>query len=147
MAELHNAEAPASADERVEEFAEFLDRIEEDEADDIHQNETGDAPGEDDQEQAAEPGDPAIAPPISWDSEAKELFEQLPPDLQTKVAAREAQRERALWVNLVAMLFALLGATRTLPSDIDQEMVVTAIMGIVALVNVALRLLTKHVIA
>lgn len=96
MAELHNAEAPASADERVEEFAEFLDRIEEDEADDIHQNETGDAPGEDDQEQAAEPGDPAIAPPISWDSEAKELFEQLPPDLQNKVAAREAQRERAL---------------------------------------------------
>lgn len=56
-------------------------------------------------------------------------------------------QSRTLWVNLVAMLFALLGATRTLPSDIDQEMVVTAIMGMVALVNVALRLLTKHVIA
>jgi hypothetical protein len=97
MAELHNAEAPASADERVEEFAEFLDRIEEDEADDIHQNETGDAPGEDDQEQAAEPGDPAIAPPISWDSEAKELFEQLPPDLQNKVAGGRAAPCGSIW--------------------------------------------------
>jgi hypothetical protein len=144
MAELHNAEAPASADERVEEFAEFLDRIEEDEADDIHQNETGDAPGEDDQEQAAEPGDPAIAPPIFLGQRSQGAVRAAP--------ARPAEQgrwwqSRTLWVNLVAMLFALLGATRTLPSDIDQEMVVTAIMGMVALVNVALRLLTKHVIA
>lgn len=56
-------------------------------------------------------------------------------------------QSRTLWVNLVAMLFAVLGATKMLPSDIDQDMVVTAIMGIVALVNVALRLLTKHAIA
>ena len=56
-------------------------------------------------------------------------------------------QSRTLWVNLVAMLFALLGAIKVLPSDIDQDMVVTAIMGIVALVNVALRLATKHVIA
>ncbi|WP_442679751.1 hypothetical protein ACSBM8_00670 [Sphingomonas sp. ASY06-1R] len=98
MAELHTAEAPApaSADERVEEFAEFLDRMEEDQADEDHPNETGTPAGEDYQEEATEPGDPAIAPPISWDSEARELFEQLPPDLQSKVAAREAQRERAL---------------------------------------------------
>jgi len=95
MAELHSAEpaAPASADDRVEEFAEFLDRMEDDE---FHQNESGAEPGEDDQELAAAPGDPAIVPPISWDSDAKDLFEQLPPDLQSKVAAREAQRERAL---------------------------------------------------
>jgi hypothetical protein len=86
------ASAPASADDRVEDFAEFLDQLEDEE---ILQNETGE-PGEDDQAQAAEPGDPAITPPISWGNDAKELFAQLSPDLQAKVAEREAQRERAL---------------------------------------------------
>jgi hypothetical protein len=52
-----------------------------------------------------------------------------------------------MWVNLVAMLFALLGAVRLLPAGIDQDTVVTAIMGIVAMANVALRLATKHKIA
>ncbi|WP_162875516.1 hypothetical protein [Sphingomonas crusticola] len=99
MADLqHDAEAsaPASADDRVEDFAEFLDQLEDEREDEISSNETGQEPGENEQDQAAEPGDPAIAPPISWDSDAKDLFEQLPPDLQTKVAEREAQRERAL---------------------------------------------------
>lgn len=96
MADSHAAEAqaPASADTRVENFADFLDQLEDDET--ISPNEAGSEPGEDDQAAAAEPGDPAIAPPISWDNDAKDLFAQLPADLQAKVADREAQRERAL---------------------------------------------------
>ena len=49
-----------------------------------------------DPEQTREPDELAIVPPVSWDSDAKALFEQLPPELQEKVAAREAQRERAV---------------------------------------------------
>ncbi len=52
-----------------------------------------------------------------------------------------------MWVNLVAMLFAFLGAIKLLPADIDQDTIVTAIMGLVAVANVALRLTTKHIIA
>ncbi|WP_205412206.1 hypothetical protein [Sphingomonas crusticola] len=52
-----------------------------------------------------------------------------------------------MWVNIVATLFALLGTTKLLPAGIDQDTVVTAIMGAVAVANVVLRLTTKHVIA
>jgi hypothetical protein len=108
MADHHvtDIEAPASADERVEEFAEFLDQLED------YKDLSASADGKElaaanpsdaaDAEQAREPDtdqnsdDPAIAPPVSWDSDAKALFEQLPPELQEKVAAREAQRERAV---------------------------------------------------
>ena len=47
-------------------------------------------------EKEDEPEAPAIAPPISWDKDAKELFAQLPSDLQAKVVEREAQREKAI---------------------------------------------------
>jgi len=95
-----DAEAPASSDERVEAFAEFLDTLEEDKnssEEDIASD--GRAPDPSDaraHEEAGEPDDSAIAPPISWDHDAKEMFAQLPPELQEKVAAREAQRERAV---------------------------------------------------
>jgi len=56
-------------------------------------------------------------------------------------------QSRTVWVNIVATLFALLGTTKLLPAGIDQENVVTAVMGFVALANVALRLTTKHKIA
>lgn len=108
MADHHvtDIEAPASADERVEEFAEFLDQLED--AKDLSASADGndlsaaDPSDAGDAEQAREPDtdqtsdDPAIVPPVSWDSDAKALFEQLPPELQEKVAAREAQRERAM---------------------------------------------------
>lgn len=56
-------------------------------------------------------------------------------------------QSRTMWVNLVAMLFALLGAFGRLPSGIDQEQIVTAIMALIAIANVTLRLITKRAIA
>ena len=99
MAQTADIDTPASSDERVEDFAEFLDSIENEDP------VTGDVPadgavsdpsGTDAPEGADEPEDPAIVPPVSWGQDATELFEQLPPELQEKVAAREAQRERAV---------------------------------------------------
>lgn len=93
-----DVEAPASSDERVEEFADFLDQLED--ANDLSAmpaDETApDLSDAADPERTREPDDLAIVPPVSWDSDAKALFEQLPPELQEKVAAREAQRERAV---------------------------------------------------
>ncbi len=56
-------------------------------------------------------------------------------------------QSRTMWVNLVAIVFAILGSAKLLPTGLDQEMIVTAIMGLVAIANVALRLTTKHMIA
>jgi len=56
-------------------------------------------------------------------------------------------QSRTVWVNVVATLFALLGALRLLPTDLDQDSVVSAIMGVVAITNVGLRLVTRHGIA
>lgn len=56
-------------------------------------------------------------------------------------------QSRTVWVNVVATLFAVLSTFKMLPADIDQDSVVTAIMGAVAIANVALRLVTRHVIA
>jgi hypothetical protein len=96
-----DASTPSSSDDRIEEFAEFLDRLEEDENEIPAGFEPDGAAVPDESGAAAqdaqgEPGDPAIAAPISWDSDAKALFEQLPPDLQETIAEREAQRERAV---------------------------------------------------
>ena len=54
---------------------------------------------------------------------------------------------RTVWVNVVATLFALLGAFKLLPASLDQNSVVTAIMGAIAIANVVLRLVTKQAIA
>ena len=56
-------------------------------------------------------------------------------------------QSRTVWVNVVATLFALLGTFKLLPANIDQDSVVTAIMGAIAIVNVVLRLVTRHTIA
>ena len=56
-------------------------------------------------------------------------------------------QSRTVWVNVIATLFAVLGTFKLLPANIDQDSVVTAIMGAVAIVNVVLRLVTRHAIA
>ncbi|HWI84788.1 MAG TPA: thiamine phosphate synthase [Sphingomonas sp.] len=98
--------APASSDDRAEDFALFLDQLEKQDDDIYSSDAPGDeaAPGDPDaadqdeasRDAAGEPGETAITAPISWGDDAKALFEQLPPELQSTVAAREAQRERAL---------------------------------------------------
>ncbi len=100
MAQTFEAETPATSDERIEDFADFLDAIEENQDSAAGaMPATEDAPDSSDAEAPEgvdEPGHPAIVPPVSWGEDAVELFEQLPPELQEKVAAREAQRERAV---------------------------------------------------
>ena len=56
-------------------------------------------------------------------------------------------QSRTLWINFVAMLFALLSAIGRLPEGINQEQVVTAIMALIALANVVFRLTTTRIIA
>ena len=56
-------------------------------------------------------------------------------------------QSRTVWVNVVATLFAVLGAFKLLPAYIDQDSVVAAIMGAVAIANVVLRLVTRQPIA
>ena len=56
-------------------------------------------------------------------------------------------QSRTVWVNVVATLFAVLGTFKLLPTGLDQDTIVTAIMGVVAIANVVLRLLTNQVIA
>ena len=56
-------------------------------------------------------------------------------------------QSRTVWVNIVATVFAVLGVFRLLPAGFDQDSIVTAIMGAVAIVNVALRLATHKAIA
>ena len=61
--------------------------------------------------------------------------------------AKNWWESRTVWVNVVATLFAVLGTFKLLPANIDQDSVVTAIMGAVAIANVVLRLVTKQAIA
>jgi hypothetical protein len=58
----------------------------------------GEAEEADDETEIEEEADdlPPIDPPVSWDTERKEKFAQLPRDLQEYVADRESQRERKL---------------------------------------------------
>jgi hypothetical protein len=92
------ASTPASSGDAVEDFADFLEESGElDEEDE--QPEDGDLEAEADGEQEAqdesdEPDLPAIDPPVSWGTDAKELFAQLPAELQQQVADREVQREK-----------------------------------------------------
>ena len=68
------------------------------EADEVEGDEVeGDEPEASDetQEETDEAREP-IDPPISWDKDAKELFAQLPRELQETVATREAQRDKAI---------------------------------------------------
>jgi len=90
QAQPADAEAPASSDARVEAFADFLDQLDEEQdsfagmhPEDAHAPDPSDA---ETPNRATEPDDPAIGAPISWDNDAKELFQQLPPELQEKGA-------------------------------------------------------------
>jgi hypothetical protein len=56
-------------------------------------------------------------------------------------------QSRTVWVNVVATLFAILATFKLLPAGLDQDTIVTAIMGVVAIANVALRLLTDRAVA
>lgn len=56
-------------------------------------------------------------------------------------------QSRTVWVNVVATLFAVFGAFKLLPTGLDQDSIVSAIMGVVAIANVVLRLVTRHAIA
>jgi hypothetical protein len=100
MTDNVQADVPASSDERIEAFAEFLDTLEEDQDSDAGapsaEDDAPDPSGADAPDMTDEPEDPAIVPPVSWGQDATELFEQLPPALQEKIAEREAQRERAV---------------------------------------------------
>lgn len=97
--------APAIPGSAVEDFADALE---------THEQEAGEIDPEEEEEEELSEGDepedeeaqheedepeeeaPAIDPPVSWGADAKELFNQLPPELQTQVAEREAQREKAV---------------------------------------------------
>jgi hypothetical protein len=56
-------------------------------------------------------------------------------------------QSRTVWVNVVATLFAVLGVFKLLPTGLDQDNIVTGIMGAVAIANVVLRLATHKAIA
>jgi hypothetical protein len=56
-------------------------------------------------------------------------------------------QSRTVWVNVIATLFAVLGTFKLLPTSLDQDSVVTATMGAVAIANVVLRLVTRTAIA
>ena len=58
--------------------------------------EEGGEPEPEEDEAEDEPAEPAIDPPASWKADAKELFAQLPPEMQKVVSEREAQREAFL---------------------------------------------------
>jgi hypothetical protein len=102
---------PANRGEHVEAVTDFIaeqflggadeeeEELQDPETDEVEGDEDeGDEPeaSEDDQEDNADEAAKPIDPPVSWDKDAKGLFEQLPPDLQAKVAEREAQRDKAL---------------------------------------------------
>ncbi|WP_157218657.1 hypothetical protein [Flavisphingomonas formosensis] len=55
-------------------------------------------------------------------------------------------QSRTIWLNIVATVFAVLGAMKLLPEGLEQDQVVTAIMAIVGVVNFVLRIATKHAI-
>lgn len=56
-------------------------------------------------------------------------------------------QSRTIWLQVVAAVFALLGALGVLPTGIDQEQVVSIIMAAVAVGTIVLRFRTSHVIA
>ncbi len=98
---VSEASTPAGSGDAVEDFADFLDETgelessEEEEEDEETSEESGDLSDEDEaQEEGDEQETPAIDAPVSWGTEAKELFAQLPPEIQQQVAEREAQREK-----------------------------------------------------
>ncbi|MEK9211708.1 hypothetical protein [Sphingomonas sp. 2378] len=56
-------------------------------------------------------------------------------------------QSRTIWLQIVAALFAILSVFHILPTGIDQEQLVGAIMGLVAVATLILRFRSTHVIA
>ncbi|APX64552.1 hypothetical protein AV944_00355 [Sphingomonas sp. LK11] len=56
-------------------------------------------------------------------------------------------QSRTIWLQIVAALFAILSVFHVLPTGIDQEQLVGAIMGFVAIATLILRFRSTHVIA
>jgi len=99
QAQSADADAPASSDARVEAFADFLDQMDEEQdsfegtnPEDAHAPDPSDA---ETPNRATEPDDPAIAAPVSWDNDAKELFETLPGSVFRKAVLQEASTMRS----------------------------------------------------
>src|ERR1700722_6628736 len=57
---------------------------------------TSDEPTSGDEEESSDETNQSIEAPISWTAKDKELFQQLPPELQTVVTRRESEREKAV---------------------------------------------------
>lgn len=85
---IENDDAPA-APKTGDDLADMLGLEEDEEL----PEEEGDEPEPEEDEAEDEPEQPAIDPPASWKADAKELFAQLPPEMQKVVSEREAQRE------------------------------------------------------
>ena len=94
------ASTPANSGDAVEDFADFLDQSgeleapEEEEEEDLEEGEEALEAEESENEGDEQDELPAIEPPVSWGTDAKELFAQLPTELQQQVVEREAQREK-----------------------------------------------------
>jgi hypothetical protein len=89
----------ASPVDAVEDIANFLDAEAtqpEEEEEELEGGELDAADSEEAQDESDEPGLPAIDPPVSWGTDAKERFAQLPVELQEFVSEREAQRDKAV---------------------------------------------------
>lgn len=55
-------------------------------------------------------------------------------------------QSRTIWLQIVSALFAILAAFHILPTGLDQEQVVGAIMGAVAIATLVLRIRSTHAI-
>jgi hypothetical protein len=56
-------------------------------------------------------------------------------------------QSRVIWLQIVAALFAVLSVFHILPPGIDQEQLVAAIMGVVAVITLILRIRSTHAIS
>jgi hypothetical protein len=72
------------------------DSADDDTSDDDNTDDDDQSDSDDGQDDGTDEAVKPIDPPVSWDKDAKELFAQLPPELQSKVAEREAQRDKAI---------------------------------------------------
>src|SRR3546814_264930 len=97
-------DVPATPGNAVDDFAQFLDELEQDDeikqdapdgddADEIDVDEGDEPEDTDDTDDVDEPAT-AIEPPVSFNKEQKAAFAQLPPELQQTIADTEAQRNR-----------------------------------------------------
>lgn len=94
------ASTPTNPGDAVEDFADFLDATgvedEEEQPEEGEETEALEAEDSDPEEEGEQEEVPAIDPPVSWGTDAKEQFAQLPVELQQFVTEREAQRDKAV---------------------------------------------------